>query len=301
MTQAEAEEWLKQLGAPIQVAAGYQPQQYLIGPHLFPIYRYVLKLACMWAAIIGSVVLVVQSFASQNPSASSMFGAMFNLPAVLITAAAWVTLVFAAIEYCVAQGYLKLPATYAPSPGWTPGSLPPLGAHAASGKKQHSFAQAIAELVFGFLFLGWLLLVPQHPWLLMGPGAFVLDALPYRLAPVWVPIYWCLVALNILQLGWNAQNLARGKWKEPHPVARLVFKAIGLVPVMLLINAKDHTAVVLRHPVLDQARYGAPLDMINLYILRSFQVITVIVVLQLAWDLWQLSRDAYRTRAAAML
>ena len=59
LTQAEAEEWIKQLGAPIQVAAGYQPQQYLIGPSLFPTYRYVLKLACSWAMIIGSFVLVV--------------------------------------------------------------------------------------------------------------------------------------------------------------------------------------------------------------------------------------------------
>ena len=46
LTQAEMEEWLKKLGSPIQVAAGYQTHQYLIGPNIFPTYRYVLKLAC---------------------------------------------------------------------------------------------------------------------------------------------------------------------------------------------------------------------------------------------------------------
>src|SRR5580658_6785303 len=65
LTQAEAEGWLKQLGSPMQVAAGYQPQQYLIGPNIFPTYRYVLKLACSWATIIYSIVTVVQLFVAQ--------------------------------------------------------------------------------------------------------------------------------------------------------------------------------------------------------------------------------------------
>ena len=300
LTQAEAEAWIKQLGAPIQVAAGYQPQQYLIGPHVFPTYRYVLKLACSWAMIIYSIVAVVQVFATQNPSGTTLLDALLHLPFVLMTTAAWVTLIFAAIEYAVAQGHLRLPALCAPSPGWTPGSLPPLGQDAVTGKKPRSFAQAVAEVVFGILFLGWLLLVPQHPWLLMGPGALYLNASPFQLADIWVPIYWCLVALNILQLGWNAQNLARGRWQKPHPAFNLVFRAVGLVPVILLINTRDHATVLLKHPAIDQASYGAALGTINLYILRSFQVIVAIVVLQLAWDLGQLGRDAYRKRAAAM-
>jgi len=300
LTQAEAEAWIKQLGAPIQVAAGYQPQQYLIGPHVFPTYRYVLKLACSWAMIIYSIVAVVQVFATQNPSGTALLDALLQLPFVLMTTAAWVTLIFAAIEYAVAQGHLRLPALCAPSPGWTPGSLPPLGQDAVTGKKPRSFAQAVAEVVFGILFLGWLLLVPKHPWLLMGPGALYLNGSPFQLADIWVPIYWCLVALNILQLGWNAQNLARGRWQKPHPAFNLVFRAVGLVPVILLINTRDHATVLLKHPAIDQASYGAALGTINLYILRSFQVIVAIVVLQLAWDLGQLGRDAYRKRAAAM-
>ena len=300
LTQAEAEAWIKQLGAPIQVAAGYQPQQYLIGPHVFPTYRYVLKLACSWAMIIYSIVAVVRVFATQNPSGTTLLDALLHLPFVLMTTAAWVTLIFAAIEYAVAQGHLRLPALCAPSPGWTPGSLPPLGQDAVTGKKPRSFAQAVAEVVFGILFLGWLLLVPKHPWLLMGPGALYLNGSPFQLADIWVPIYWCLVALNILQLGWNAQNLARGRWQKPHPAFNLVFRAVGLVPVILLINTRDHATVLLKHPAIDQASYGAALGTINLYILRSFQVIVAIVVLQLAWDLGQLGRDAYRKRAAAM-
>ena len=43
LTTGEAEDWLKQMGPPMQVAARYQPQQYLIGPAVFPTYWFVLR------------------------------------------------------------------------------------------------------------------------------------------------------------------------------------------------------------------------------------------------------------------
>jgi hypothetical protein len=87
LTKAEMEEWLKQLGQPIQVAAGYQPQRYLIGPAFFPMYWYVLKMTLGWAAIISSIVIVVTVFAQGTPSATSFFGAMLRLPGILIVTA----------------------------------------------------------------------------------------------------------------------------------------------------------------------------------------------------------------------
>jgi hypothetical protein len=300
LTQAEAEEWLKQLGAPIQVAAGYQPQQYLIGPAFYPTYRYVLKLACSWATIIYAIVTVVQVFATQNPSNTALLDAVLHLPWVLMMAAAWVTLIFAAIEFTVARGYVVLPAFCSPSPNWTPGSLPPLTHDAAAGKKPRSFAQAVAEVVFGILFLGWLLLIPQHPWLLMGPGAYWLKTSPFELAPVWMQFYWCVVALNVLQVGWKIERLWRGRWQESHPMAHIVFKAVALIPTLLLLNAPDHITILLRHPEVDLPRLGSQLDAINHYVHTGALVITAIAVVQLAWDLGRLSMNAYRKRAAAM-
>src|SRR5579863_1669379 len=56
LTQGEMEDWLRQMGSPMMVAARYQPQQYLIGPALFPIYLYVLKMAMLWAVLVYAVV-----------------------------------------------------------------------------------------------------------------------------------------------------------------------------------------------------------------------------------------------------
>ena len=300
LTQAETEEWLKKLGSPIQVAAGYQTHQYLIGPNIFPTYRYVLKLACSWATVIYSIVAVVQAFATQNAGGHALLDALLHLPYVLVTTAAWVTLVFAAIEYAVAKQYLKLPAMCAPSPGWSPGSLPPLGQDSASGKKPRSYAQAVAEVVFGILFLGWLLMIPEHPFLLMGPGAYWLKASPFELAPVWVPFFWCVVALNIAQIGWNIENLLRGRWQRPQPVKQAVFKVVGLAPMTILLTARDHVVVLLRNPAADHAQYGETLHSINDYIHWSAAVVCTIIALQLGWEVVQLILNSYRKRVAAM-
>jgi hypothetical protein len=48
LNQAEIETILKQRGRPVLVANGYLPQQYLIGPVLFPVYRLVLKIVVLW-------------------------------------------------------------------------------------------------------------------------------------------------------------------------------------------------------------------------------------------------------------
>src|SRR5258708_15483889 len=51
LEDAEVEAILKRCGSPLEVASRYRPQQYLIGPTLFPIYRFVLAVL-----LLGGVV-----------------------------------------------------------------------------------------------------------------------------------------------------------------------------------------------------------------------------------------------------
>jgi hypothetical protein len=194
LTQGESEDWLRELGAPIQVAARYRPQQYLIGPTFFPTYWYVLRLAMGWSlavyAVVNAVLIATQiAHAAPAPGdlaqsiAEAIANALVRIPGILITVAAWVTLVFAAIEFATVRGLVKLP----PIPGmhgcWNPSDLPPI--EEKPGRKSRTYAHAVAEVVFGIFFLTWLLLIPYHPFLLLGPGDAYLASLPYRLAPVW--------------------------------------------------------------------------------------------------------------------
>jgi hypothetical protein len=299
LTAAEAEDWLKQLGHPIQVAARYQPQRSLIGPALFPFYLYVLKVAFFWATVIRTIVAVVQ-IAAQTPREMTVLVAVLRIPGMLMTTAAWVTLIFAIIEFAAAHFPGKFPTLAPPAAHWTPGDLPPLEQQLAGGKKPRSFAHAVTEVIFGFLFLVWWLLVPRHPYLLIGPGVLYWHASPFELAPFSVLFYWWVVAVNVVQLAWRSADLIRGSWPRPRTAQTIVVSAIGLIPLGLLLSVPDHAFVLLRNPELDQARYGAALTSINLSIHWSAVVICAITVLHLVWGIWRLGVDAYRKRVAAM-
>ena len=98
LTQKEAEEWLKHIGPPMKMAARYQPQQYLIGPELFPVYWYVLKLVMFWAVAVFLIVSGVQLAVDQTSATSAALHAALKIPGVLVQSAGWVTVIFAALE-----------------------------------------------------------------------------------------------------------------------------------------------------------------------------------------------------------
>ena len=299
LTNEEAMDWLKQLGSPLQMAAPYQTQQYLIGPTIFPTYRYVLQLACTWAVVINIIVSVIKIATEDNTSPAAMFGALQHVPFTLLMTAAWVTLIFVVIEYAVAHSKTKWMPPTAPSAGWSPAELPPLEKGEGAGQKPRSLAHAVTEVIFGFLFLAWWLLVPRHPYLLIGPGVLYWHASPFQLAPISVLFYWWVVGVNVVQLAWRSADLIRGSWPRPRTAQTIVVSAIGLIPLGLLLSVPDHAYVLLRNPALDQARYGAALTSINLSIHWSAAVICAITVLRLVWEIGRMSLDAYRKRAAA--
>jgi hypothetical protein len=299
LTAAEVETWLKQIGPPMMVAARYQKQQYVIGPAVFPMYWYVLRLASFWVLIAYAVANAVLIASSANPSMAAVVEAAVRVPFVLMNVAAWITLTFAAFEYAIARSWITWPASSISPEGWSPSSLPPLDKQAATGKKPRSYAMAVAEVVFGFLFLGWLLLVPKHPVLMFGPGAVYMQVSSFQLEPVWYTFYWWVVGLNVLQLAWRCIDLDRGTWQGPRLVQQTVTKLLGLIPLVILITAPGHLLLTLKHPEVDGARYGQTIDSINIAIHHGLIVVCAIVILQLLWEIGQRSLEAYRRRLAA--
>jgi hypothetical protein len=295
LTQGEFEDLLRKMGPPVVVASRYQPQQYLIGPTLFPLYIYVLRVALLWAFIVTVVVsAVVLPFTSNG--GPSIVDSLFRIPGVLIQMAGWVTIVFAAIEVASTRCPQLRPGIEGITGQWHPQSLPPLEKGVIHAGKPRSFAQAIAEIFFGALFLGWLLLVPKYPFLIMGPGAVYLKIGPFQLAPVWSTFFWWVVALNIFQIIWKCVDLARGKWQFPSRIQHIAFKIVGLVPIIILLTAPDHVYVLLKNPGADELKYGQDITQINNSVHLAFSVICAIVVIQLAWDMWVMARDGYRRR-----
>jgi hypothetical protein len=296
LTVAEAGDWLKQMGSPMMVAPRYQPQQYLIGPAIFPIYLYVLRMVIVLAVIVYSLVVAVV-IPLTAPSGEARITSALRIPGILINTAVWVTAVFAAVEFFAAHYPGKCPPIDGLFGAWSPGTLPPLEKTPTAGSKPRSFAQAVAEIVFGLFFLGWLLLIPRHPFLILGPGVIPWNASPFQFADVWMAFFWWVVALGITQLIWRSVDLARGTWQYPTPIQQIVFKAFGPAGFLQLLAVRDHVYVALKHPALDQARYGAVVDTINKSIHFGLLVLCAIATLQLAFDTGKLILDGYRKRA----
>jgi hypothetical protein len=298
LTAEEMEAWLKRLGAPFQMAARYYPQQYLIGPAVFRMYWLVLKLALSWAIIIYLVVSGVSLIAG-SPSVSAAVDALLRIPVILMSVAAWVTLVFAIIEFGVTHYPSKFKALTGDSFDWSSATITAVTDESGSWKKKRTYTLAVAEVIFGFLGLIWLLLVPKHLYLLMGPGAAYLNSLPFELSPAWVSVYWWVVALNVLQLGWRCVDLIRESWQGERLVQHLAVKILGLVPVVLFLSIPPQSYFTLKNPALDQVRYGSGLSALNQAIHWSVAVASVVIVLQLVWDFGRIGVNAYRKHAAA--
>lgn len=296
LSEAEMEAWLRQMGSPLQVAARYQPQQYLIGPALFPLYRFVLRLAVGWCAAIYAVVKTVEIVAS-GLGTDALVRALIQLPWSLFITAAVVTLTFAIVERSRAKLPEKFTQGGALGPDWMDKAAPPFHAPGENGKKPKSYAQAVAEAIFGWVLLAWLLLVPHYPYLLLGPGAFYLEITPYILTPVWWIFYWCVVALNAVEQIWRMADLLRDRWQGPHRAQHLVKRTIALVPLVIVLAAPGRTLVMLKDPA--DVTNAAAVAQINHVAYTGFEIVAAITILQLIWTVGKMSLEAYRKRLAA--
>ena len=303
LTKEEADEWLKQIGSPIQVAARYQRQQYLIGPALFPTYSYILKLVLTWATVIyviaSVVTIVAQGLGVEALAGISLVHAALRLPWIWLINAAIVTLIFAAVELAGARFPGKIYPLAPMTPPWSPLDLPPAGAGDLDWRKPRSFTKSLLEVFFGCLFLAYILLVPHYPFLLLGPGAWYLHSLPYQLAPVWWPFYWCLVAINVLEVAWKLVDLARGSWrKRKNPARHLAMHVLSLIPVGILLAAPEQKLFLLKNPA-DAATLGGSLEAVNKGAFQVLSIVVALVILQLAWMGVKMGLNAYRKRVAA--
>ena len=299
MTASESESWIAQLGPPMQMASRYQPQRYLIGPAMFPAYVHILRLASVWTIAIYLLANVINATVVTPFNTATVAHAVLNLPFVLIQVVAWMTLAFAAIEFALARFPDMCPKIDGLEMNWTPRDLPPLETREYDGKKTRSYGYAMAEAAFGFVVLGWLLLLPQNPFLMFGPGAAFFENSPYELAPIWMTVYWWIVALNCVQLTSRCIKLLRGSWQRSGLMEHIVVKSMSLASLVILANAPGQIFVLLKRPDLAQAQNFDTLQQANHGIHSAALLLCVIVSAQLAWNIAQAIIAAARKRAAA--
>jgi hypothetical protein len=216
LKEAEVETILKQLGRPVLVANRYLPQEQLIGPVLFPVYRFVLKMV-FWGYLtpwillwIGLMVFSPGYRAAHSggtwPGALSSFWATFPLTAFIVVGV--VTLVFAALER-VSAGAKFLA-------DWDPRKLPPV-----RDPNRIERTATIIDLTVSVAFLVW--------WVseLRFRTEFEFAGATITLAPQW-RYFLCgflLVSLATLITSWV--NLLHPYWTRRRASIRLAYDCVG--------------------------------------------------------------------------
>ena len=177
---------------------------------------------------------------------------------------------------------------------WDLNDLPKI--EPVKGGRPRTFALAVTDAVFPHCCWCWLLLLPHYPVLILGPGAFAVDALPYTYAPVIVNFYWAVLALNAVQLVWKLVDLDTGAWMGERRMQHFTFKLMGLIPLVILLRAPGHLWIVLKDPAADFAKYGTQLSQINQAIYLGLRIALVIVVITFLLELGKLGLESFKRR-----
>jgi len=276
LTEAEVEAILVRIGRPVLVAGRYLPQRNLIGPALFPIYVFVLKIvtACYLVPwILVSIGLLLYSPGYRAAHGGGWFGPLgtlwggFWMTALLAVGA--VTAVFAALERGASRpGFLE---------NWSPRKLPPV-----RDPNRIPRATSIGELVANIVFASWWILFMSTPTVLDRPGIQII------LAPIWIYFFWGYLVLAAANIAMAGANLLHPNWTRIKAGLRLVTNLCGSALFCVLCQSNILLTISL-------ATDGSPngqriADAINLWASRALPYVVGIGLLELVVDVRRLIR-----------
>ena len=215
LNESELAEMLKERGRPVLVASRFLPQESLVGPVLFPIYLFVLKMVAAFYIVPWIVVWIgIAIFRSSHPGHSliatiGLFWTSF-WPVTLFWVGG-VTIVFAILERVQAKSrFLE---------EWDPRKLPPV-----RDPNRIPRSASVTELVANMAFCIW--------WACWVGGLWYQTLIHFSgvsitLAPTWRYFFWGFMALAIANTVASAVNLFRPYRTAARASLRLMFDGIG--------------------------------------------------------------------------
>jgi hypothetical protein len=274
LAESEVSDLLKQRGRPILVAGQFLPQRSLIGPALYPIYIFVLKIVALcyvipWLLVWFGILLFHRTeMAAHLAGEWSSLGSLWT---IVFTQFGIITLVFAAID--------RVSAKSTGCSEWDPRKLPKLKLETSMKRR----CNAVAGIVFGIFGLLWLLAIPNYPFLIIGPAAYLVKG-----APIWQTVYWPLVALAVAGVFEHVVRLLRPDLTWFPPTFKIATTLLSAWIVNALLHAQSYVL-----PVNSQGAGVAAV--VNLSIQITAAVLAVCVVVGLVVYGWQAFREIRRS------
>lgn len=257
LEDGELEAVLKRCGSPLTVALRYLPQQYLIGPTLFPIYKFVLAMI-----VLGCVVprvLIWLGFLIADPAHSGNLH-MENLWMTVVYFSFFTTLAFAVVE--------RSGVKFEDLNTWNPRKLP-----SARDPNRIPRFNTMFEIAANTIFLVYFanLFWPRPVIDLFGAKI--------TLAHVWRFFFAGFLVLAAVNTAFAAANLVRPYWTPLRASLRLLTDVLGGVLLCWLLKA--HVLVGISAPSLTPAKAIVVTNLINfgMRIALPWCIVFVILIL----------------------
>ena len=275
LSEAEVEAILKQRGRPVLVANRYLPQQYLIGPLLFPIYSFVLKIVALfyllpWVLVWIALLAFSPTYRAQHTNLfTTALSAWSSWWVTALTVLATVTIVFVVLEQVQAKsGFLEK---------WDPRKLPPV-----RNPNRIQRSASILELAANMAFCLW--------WVTSMSSPTVVNRSEVKVSflPAWRYFFWGFFVLALFNIALSAVNLARPYWTTRRATFRLGCDCIGSALFCWLLKAGILVEIVV--PNVSPERAMQITNAINLWAGRAVPA-AILVGVVIAWvDIYRIYR-----------
>lgn len=272
LNESEVEELLRRRGSPILVANRYLPQQSLIGPLLFPIYRFVVivvSLVLLIPIALGTLVTALSPGlgAVRSHSWLSLVGLTWShLWTGWFAAMAIVTLVFAVLERTHAQQHIL--------ESWNPRKLPPVRHPSLIPRSTSAI-----ELAVNLAVLFWWIANTAPPLRLH------FGTLSIAFTAQWAVFFWATLALILVNAAMASLNLVRPLWTASRITVRLLVDLVGGVFFCWLLRAGIVAAVV--SPTFTPEKSLAVTLSMNEWMARLFPYAVFACIAVTAGNLWR--------------
>lgn len=265
LTDREMGALLKERGRPILVASRYQPQQrYLIGPALFPIYRFVIIIVALCYLIpwiltwIGLAVFDPHFHADLGNTFGPLWGTFW---VTTFVALGTVTVIFAILERVDDRtNFLR---------NWDPLRLP-----AARDSQRIPRLNSAIDLVANGVFIAW--------WVtdMWSVTVFNRGGVSIVFSAVWRSFLWAFLLIAICNIVLAAANLARPYWTWLRASLQLALTVAGSVAFCWICKVNILGQIVV--PGLSASRAAEITAAINLNLSRAFPFVVfacVVIIL----------------------
>lgn len=270
LNEAEVGALLKQRGRPVLVANRYLPQESLIGPVLFPMYRFVLKIVLL--CYLVPWVLVWVSLISFSPDfhAGHIVGSMWgSLWFTAFVATGVVTIIFAILERAQAKSrFLE---------AWDPRKLP-------SVRNPDLIPRSTSSVALGVNLVAFIW------WASNMSSPIILDHSNLRvsLAPLWSYFFWGALLMTAADTAIAVVDLMRPYWTLWRATLRLVADLAGSALFCWLLKANILSGITAVNVSPERALQIT--NTINLWMTRAFPVAVTVGALILCFDVYRVVR-----------